>query len=141
MALFFFFFFLLKRLVDLLIEERIAFPSLSFYISVLTLENSYCISEKKPESIQINANANSHVQDKQTYTASVVRDIQSKEAECKKNNTCLWFCNFMRCKYIRRTSDSGLFASLVSPLAAKALQESCQVSIQNLPVPLQYFCD
>jgi len=59
-----------------------AFPCLSFYTSVLTIKSRCYLSEKKPESIQIDAN--SHLQDKQIHTTSVVRNRHFKEAECEK---------------------------------------------------------
>lgn len=71
------------RYVDLLIENRRGFPSLSFYISFLTRKSCSYISENTPESTQ--TNANSHLQDKQIHTASVVRNTHFKEAECEKN--------------------------------------------------------
>lgn len=83
-------------------------------------------------------NANGHLQDKQIHTASIVRNMHFKEAECGKENS-LWLCNFIRCKYAVRTSDSGLFSSLVSPLAAKVLQESCQAPAKKLACAITIF--
>lgn len=75
--------FFVLRYVDVLIENRRAFPSLSFYISVLTLKHCCYISENTPESTE--TNANSHPQDKQIHTASVVRNMHLKEGKCEKN--------------------------------------------------------
>lgn len=127
--------FLVLRHVDLLIENRKAFPSLSFYISVLTLKRCCYVSGNTPESTE--TNANSHLQDKQIHTASVDRNTHLKEGECEKKS--LWLCNFISCEYAVRTSESGLFSSLAVPLAERALQEICQGLAENLLVPLQYF--
>lgn len=75
--------FFVLRNVDILIENRRAFPSLSFYISVLTLKHCCCVFENTPESTE--TNANSHLQDKQIHTTSVDRNMHLKEGECEKN--------------------------------------------------------
>lgn len=62
--------------------------------------------------------------------------LKKLSVEKKKS---LWLCNFIRCKYAVRTSDSGLFSSLVSPLAAKVLQERCQAPAKKLACAITIF--